>query len=172
MNIIVTGDIGIGKTTVCKKVIDIARSQRYICGGVITYKSRDVDIIIQNVRTGETRILSSTKDIYPGPRTTKYYFNPEGVDFGIESIDGSVSSDVTIVDELGHLELHGQGFTRVVEQVGIGTFKNCILVIRKELLPSYLPRLGVEIMIFETTLVNRNQLPGKVSLALRLGGLV
>jgi iron complex transport system ATP-binding protein len=172
MNIIVTGSIGVGKTTICKKVIDIVRRKRYICGGVITLKSPDENLILQNVRTGETRILASTKDIYPGPRTSKYCFNPEAFDFGNEAIDGSISSDITIVDELGYLELQGQGFSRVIEQVTAGTFKHCILVIRSDLLSSYLSRLGVETTVFETAFDNRDRLPEKICLALRLRRIV
>ena len=167
MNIIVTGSTGVGKTTVCKKVIDIVRGKRYICGGVITLKSPDENLILQNVRTGETRILASIKDIYPGPHTSKYCFNPEAFDFGNEAIEGSISSDITVVDELGYLELQGQGFTRVVEQVATGKFKNCILVIRKGLLSSYLPRLRVATNVFETTSDNRDQLPEKIGVTFK-----
>jgi nucleoside-triphosphatase THEP1 len=167
MNIIITGDIGIGKTTVCKKVIEIAGSQGYICGGVITYKTRDDDIIIQDVRNGETKTLASTRGIYSGPRTAKYYFNPEGIDFGIQSIDGGITADINIIDELGQLELRGQGFAGVVEQVATGKFKNCILVIRKGLLTSFLPRLGVATTIFETTSDNRNQIPERIGAILK-----
>lgn len=167
MNIIVTGSIGVGKTTICKKVIELAGSLGYICGGVITYKTRDDDIIIQDVRTGETKTLASIRDIYQGPRTSKYCFNPEAFDFGNEAIEGSISSDITVVDELGYLELQGQGFSRVVKQVTAGTFKHCILVIRSDLLSSYLSRLGVETTVFETAFDNRDRLPEKICLALR-----
>ncbi len=167
MNIIVTGAIGIGKTTVCQRVIEIAGSQGFACDGVITYKNSGGDIVIQNVRTGETKTLASTRSIYSGPCTAKYCFNPEGIEFGIKAINSGISADISVVDELGHLELRGQGFTAVIEQVAAGQFRNCILVIRKELLPAFLSRLKVETTIFEATLENRNQLPGKIGLALR-----
>jgi nucleoside-triphosphatase THEP1 len=162
MVIVVTGAIGIGKTTVCQKVIDIARSQGYSYGGVIARKSRNDDIIIEDIETGETKTLASTDDIYQGPRTAKYSFSPEGIDFGIEAIERGTTSDILLVDELGHLELRGEGFAGVVEQIAAGKVENCILVIRKGLLSDFLPQLGVTTSVFETTISNRNQLPGEI----------
>jgi len=166
MVIVVTGEIGIGKTTICEKVIEIARGQGHNCGGVISCKVQNEDIVIRDVKTGETRALASTSNVYQGPHTAKYRFNPEGIAFGVQAIDRGVASDLLLVDELGHLELRGEGFTNAVEQIATGRVRNCLLVIRKELLPAFLPQLGAETSIFETTINNRNQLPGEIGLAL------
>lgn len=163
MVVIVTGAIGIGKTTVCEKVIKIAQMYGYSCGGIITYKTRDEDIVIKNIRTGTTSDFASTSNIYDGPRTQKYFFNPEGIEFGIQAIEKGISSDVLVVDEIGQLELSGEGFTNVIEQINSCKIKNCILVIRKTLLSDFLPRLGVRTSVFETTIDNRNQLPMEIS---------
>jgi len=162
MVIIVTGAVGIGKTTVCEKVIKIARSQGYSCGGIIAYKTQSEDIIIEDIQTGETKALASISNIYQGPRTAKYFFNPEGIDFGTQAIDRGTASDILLVDELGHLELSGEGFAKVIEQIAAGKVKNCILVIRKELLSAFLPQLGATTSVFETTINNRNQLPKEI----------
>ena len=166
MVIIVTGAIGIGKTTVCEKVVRIARSQGHSCGGVITRKARNEDIVIEDIQTGETRVLASTGGIYQGPRTAKYSFNPEGIYFGIQAIERGTSSNILLVDELGPLELRGQGFARIMEQIAAGKVKNCIVVIRKELLSAFLPLLGIVTSIFEITSDNRNELPGEIGLVL------
>ena len=166
MVIVVTGAVGVGKTTVCEKVIRIARSQGHSCGGVIARKARNEDIIIEDVQTGETRVLASPGDKHEGPRTAKYSFSPEGIEFGIRAIDRGIASDILVVDELGHLELRGEGFTRAIEQIIAGKTKICIVVIRKGLLSSFLPRLGAAASVFETTVENRSQLPGEIARAL------
>lgn len=166
MVIIVTGSTGTGKTTVCEKVIRTARSQGYSCGGVLTRKARNEDIVIEDVQTGGKRVLASTRGIYQGPRTAKYCFNPEGIDFGIQAIERGTSSDILLVDELGHLELRGQGFSEVVEQIAAGKVKNYIVVIRKGLLSAFLPQLGTAPSVFEVTSDNRNELPGEIGLVL------
>ena len=159
MVIVVTGAIGIGKTTVCQKVIEIARGQGYSCGGVISHKSQNGDILVEDVETGETKVLASTGNIYQGPRTVRYSFSPESISFGVDAVERGISSDIVLVDELGHLELRGEGFAGVVHRIATGNVKSCILVIRKELLSAFLPRLGESTLIFETTIDNRNRLP-------------
>ena len=100
------------------------------------------------------------------PRTAKYFFNPECISFGIQAIDRGTSSDILLVDELGPIELGGEGFSKVVEQIASGKIKNCIVVIRKELLSAFLPQLGSATSVFETTIANRNELPGEIGLVL------
>lgn len=162
MIIIITGDIGVGKTTVCQKFIDLARSRRYQCAGVITYKRADGDIIIEDVQTGETREFASTQQIYTGPRTAKYCFNPEAIDFGIQAIDKGSDSDIVLIDELGILELNGQGFSQVPEQINKRQFKKCLVVIRKQLLQDFLSLLVIKPLVFETTVDNRDTLPNDI----------
>jgi len=159
---IVTGATGIGKTTVCRRFIEIARSRGYVCGGILTYKSADEDIIIEDIESGVTETLASIDNVYHGLHTAKYFFNPRGIDFGIRAIDKGASMAILIVDEIGHLELRGEGFTKVPELIKAGKAKECVLVIRKELLPDFLPLLPPAPLVFETTINNRNQLPQKI----------
>ena len=166
MVIIITGTRGIGKTTVCRKLIGIVQSQGYCCGGIITYKAPDKGIIIEDIQTGKSEALTSISNIYQGPRTGKYFFNPKGIDFGIQAIDKGASSDILLVDEIGHLELRGEGFGKVIELIRAGKVKNCIMVIRKELFSGFLSQLDTTPLVFETTINNRNQLPREIGLIL------
>jgi len=166
MVIIVTGAIGIGKTTVCRKLIGILKSQGYCCGGIITYKAPDKGIIIEDIRAGKSEALASISNTYQGPRTGKYFFNPEGIDFGMQAIDKGTFSDILFIDEIGQLELRGEGFVKVIELIRTGKVKNCIVVIRKDLSAAFLPLLDTSPLVYETTIDNRNQLPGEIGLAL------
>lgn len=166
MVIVVTGAIGIGKTTVCRKLVETVRHQGYTCGGILTYKAADESIVIENIQSGEKETLASIRNIYHGPRTTKYFFNPKGIDFGVQAIDKGTSRAVLVVDEVGHLELRGEGFTRVLELIRIGKVENCVLVIRQTLLSAFLPKLPDKPLVFETTVDNRHELPQKIASAL------
>jgi len=159
MLIIVTGTVGIGKTIVCRKLIDIARNRGYTCGGFLTYKTADKGIIVEDIQSGEKETLASINNVYHGPHTAKYFFNPQGIDFGIQAIDRGISSAILLVDEIGHLELKGEGFAKVPELTKAGKVKDCILVIRKELLPAFLPQLPTAPLVFEVTIDNRDELP-------------
>jgi len=162
MVIIVTGAIGIGKTTVCRKLIEIVRNRGYTCGGILTYKAPDKGIIIEDIQSGEKETLASINDVYHGPRTAKYSFNPDGIDFGIQAVEKGTSAAILVVDEIGHLELRGEGFAKVLQLIKAGNIEVCVLVIRKELLPAFLFQLDAAPLIFETTMNNRNQLPQEI----------
>ncbi|MFC2002263.1 nucleoside-triphosphatase [Chloroflexota bacterium] len=162
MIIIITGNIGIGKTTVCRKFIEIVRGNGHTCGGILTYRAADSDIIIEDIQSGEKEILASINRVYDGPSTPKYSFNPGGITFGIQAIDRGTSAAVLVVDEIGHLELRGEGFANVLELVSTGKVKDCLLVIRRELLTAFLPQLRLIPLVFETTISSRNQLPQAV----------
>ena len=163
MVIIVTGTIGVGKTTVCRKLVRIAQSQGYTCGGILTYKAAGQDITIEDIQTGEREILASTSSKYNGPCTPKYFFNSEGINFGIRAIDRGASSDILVVDEIGHLELRGEGFVKVIEIIKTNKVRNCVLVIRSELLTTFLSQFKTKPLVFEVTIANREQFPQETS---------
>jgi nucleoside-triphosphatase THEP1 len=162
MVIIITGAMGIGKTTVCEKVVKIVRNSGYSCGGILTHKAANERLIVLDIQTGEKVILASTDNTFDGPRTPRYSFNPEAIKFGIGAINKAIDSDVFIIDELGHLELDGEGFAESLQLVKTGRFKNSILVIRKQLLFAFLAQLGDNPSIFETTISTRDRLPRKI----------
>lgn len=56
MVIIVTGAIGIGKTTVCEKVMKITKSFGCTCGGILTYKTLD-KLIVVDIQTEDREAL-------------------------------------------------------------------------------------------------------------------
>ncbi len=162
MVVIVTGAIGIGKTTVCRKLIGIVQNKGYTCCGILTYKAADKGIIIEHIQSGETETLASINNVYRGPCTAKYSFNPKAIDFGIQAIDKGRFSDLLLVDEIGHLELGGEGFVKALELIKSGAVKKSILVIRKELLSAFLAKLDPQPSIYETTINNRDELPQKI----------
>ncbi len=162
MVIVVTGAIGIGKTTVCQRFVGLVQNLGYTCGGILSHKDADGNIVIEDIESTRKEILASTHHLWHGPRTVKYFFNPKGINFGIEAIRAGISKDILVVDEIGRLELRGEGFIKVLELIEAGKVKRCILVIRSELLPAFLARLPAAPLVFETTSTNRNHLPEEI----------
>jgi nucleoside-triphosphatase THEP1 len=168
MVIVITGDVGVGKTTVCRKLIAIAKNRGYTCGGILTDKAPDKGIIIEDIGSGKTERLASVEDIYDGPRTPKYHFNPNGIEFGTRAIESAGSATILVVDEIGYLELGGEGFTRVLELIEAGGVRNCVIVIRSELLAAFMVWLPTA-LVFNATIDNREQLPDEIGLVLLKG---
>lgn len=162
MLIIVTGNIGIGKSSVCRKVADYVRSRGHKCGGIITYKANGGSIIVEDIETGNWMTLAGPDGKYDGPRVGNYHFNPEGIAFGIEAIRRGVNASLLVVDELGPLEIGGEGFTNAIVLVRQQETNNQLLVIRKQALDNFMPLFNKAQLVFETTLDTRDQLPVQI----------
>ncbi len=166
MVIIVTGEIGIGKTTVCERVLRALQHAGYTCGGILTYKADDESRTVLDIRTGERKAFASTEDIYGGARFGKYSFSPEGIEFGLKAIEEGVTSDVLFVDEIGYLELSGGGFAKALELVKAQKAKSSVLVIREQLLSAFLAQMGEKPSVFKVTVDTRDGLAEKIYLSL------
>ncbi|MFC2043943.1 nucleoside-triphosphatase [Chloroflexota bacterium] len=166
MVIIVVGNIGIGKTTVCEKALKVLQHAGYTCGGILTYRVGNESRTVLDVRTGASKVFASTEDIYDGPRFGKYFFNPEGIEFGLKAIEEGVTSDVLFVDEIGYLELSDRGFAKALELVKAQKVKNSVLVIREQLLNAFLAKISENPRILKVTTDNRNKLAEKIYLSL------
>ena len=87
MFIIITGAIGVGKSTICRKLIQIIQTNGLICEGILTFKSAEGDIIIEDIRSGKKAPLAKINNgASDGPRTTRYLFNQSGINFGIQAL--------------------------------------------------------------------------------------
>ena len=166
MDIIITGRVGIGKTTVCQKILGLARRAGCTCGGILTPKVVDgntvkgIDVI--DIKSGKRETLASLEDVYDGPHIGRYFFKPSGIRFGIRAIENGASSDILMIDEIGYLELQGEGFVNALSLIKTKKVANSILVIRKALLPDFQPQLDRELSVFEVNLNNRNELPQRI----------
>lgn len=162
MNIVVTGEIGVGKTTLCQKTADLSKRLGLSCGGVLSYKAADRGIMVVDVRTDRMERLASVGPIYDGPRVGKFSFSPEAIDFGNSAIDLGAGCNVLFVDELGPLEIAGKGFVKALELLRKGKAQRSVTVIRRELLPALSAQLGQRPVVVEVTSRNRNELPRKL----------
>ncbi|MFC1956065.1 nucleoside-triphosphatase [Chloroflexota bacterium] len=163
MVIIVTGGVGAGKTTVCSKLISVVRNKGITCGGILTYKAIDKSITIEDIQSGEKETLASISKSRVGPRTPRYFFNQKGIDFGIKAIERGTSAEILVIDEVGQLELGGEGFTNVFELINSEKVQDCIIVIRSALLTAFQTQFDTPPLIFETTINNRDKLPFEIA---------
>ena len=63
INAILTGDVRVGKTTVCQAVVDLARERDYCVSGILTPpilddKGMRLGINVTDLATGEHRVLA------------------------------------------------------------------------------------------------------------------
>ncbi len=116
---IIEGGINAGKTTFTKKVIKLLSQYEISIGGVFTEKKRTSDILeylVTDIKTGQQVLLCTENKIKdPYFKTMRFYFNKQGVDYGIEFIKKAIESKVIVIDEVGKLELLNYGWSRIIE---------------------------------------------------------
>lgn len=78
----------------------------------------------------------------------RFFFLPEGMKSAIKAICSFQDSDLTVIDEMGPLELNGQGYWSAFESL-IAKTQPILVVIRDQLVTSFLERIQAEVEIFE-----------------------
>ena len=121
--VLLTGRRGVGKTTVCQAVAELARRRGYRPGGVITpalYNSHGVKVGFEavDVGSGQRWPLALTERELGGPRIGPYSFDPDGLSraLGVLMRAATPGCDLLMVDEIGPLELEqGKGFAPILD---------------------------------------------------------
>lgn len=157
MNIIISGEIEAGKSTVCLKLVRALQKCGYSCGGVLTRKEEN-RLFVKNIQTGRKKLFALKVRKNRGEDFSRFDYIPEGAEFGQRAVQEGAAADVLIVDEAGSLELEGKGFSnlfKVIEQRRAGLV---VLVIRKKVLQKYKERLYLIPVVFEINKDNRDML--------------
>ena len=158
---IITGLQNSGKTTAAEKIAAECRRE----GGRVSGFFADAEYIggrkssyyIRNIETGE-RVLSVTESIPEGSGGagferydfSRFFFYRPSFGFASEIIDEIIGlpeedePDLVVVDELGPLELLGEGHYASVRRLLENYGKTVVLIIREAVLGDLLLKLGVE----------------------------
>ena len=116
----VTGDPGVGKSSVLLRVIQNLRAEGYSVGGMLSREVRSggkrVGFEVLDVSDCRRGWLARVDQI-SGPRLGRYYVNLEDLDnIGVKAITNAVKElDVILVDEVGPMELYSDPFRKSVE---------------------------------------------------------
>lgn len=143
---IITGDIQIGKTTLCSEVIQQAKLQGIETAGVLSPAvfegGKKIGIDVLNVRSGEKRRLAVLRgEESRGLETRRWSFIQEALDWGNQVFEDSVPCTLLIVDELGPIELEEeQGWVEGLKAIDSRQFQDCLVVVRPHLVDTALAR--------------------------------
>jgi nucleoside-triphosphatase len=135
VRLILTGERQAGKSTLCRRLAESLRGEGFTVGGVWTETQKtnnQTELILHDVSTdAAVTLASSAWEPQGGPRQGRFQFSWEGIYAGIKSIGRGMNADLLIVDEIGPLELQGQGFFPVLHT--LRRAHHCLLVVRPEL---------------------------------------
>ena len=171
---LLTGPVGVGKTTVAERVTGLARRQGLICGGLLAPALKNscgqkAGIWGLDLLTGERRILARTDRDLGGPAIGPYSFDAGALAWALSAIEAALDAtqpacDLVVVDEIGKLELwHNTGLAPVIPRLAAGQAPHSLVLVREPLLDELLARLAnVETIVFSTSLKTRGELAPQV----------
>lgn len=147
---IVTGEVNAGKTARMRKLF----CQTIAADGILSDKifgdGRFLGYRLMHLKSGEARTLALCEEAYQGQYTEacrlgSFVFSAEGLCFGIRILEG-LCADPAIgalfLDEVGPLELRGQGFAGVLPQL-LRAEKELYITVRSVCLPEFLNKYKV-----------------------------
>ncbi len=172
---LLTGPVGVGKTTVAERVVGLARRQGLVCGGLLAPAmvngcGQKAGIWGVDVRTRERRILARTDRDLGGPSIGPYSFDQATLDWAVSLIEHALrpppqwACDLLIVDEIGKLELwQGIGLAPLLPWLAAGAVSRSLVLVRDSLLAELQARLQpVEQVVFEVSEANRDSLAVRI----------
>lgn len=158
---IITGTQGSGKTTFLSELINHLKVRDISIGGFIAHGFWKENIRdgfeLEDLQTGEKIVLSQTEPIEGWEKFRRFYFNPDGFEFGekILSPDNRINTELIAIDEIGPFELQGKGWRKAIDILLEKTNTSMIWVCREGILTKIVAEFNLKSYhIFNTSQEN------------------
>lgn len=148
---VLSGPIHSGKTSLLVRILTELKEQRRSLNGLLSLACFEEGEFQgyngYGIGTGETFSLIRMTGEAEWDRIGSFYFIPEGMRKAQAHIMQITSSRLTVIDEMGPLELEGKGFWPSFLNLK-DVAQPVLTVIRNELLPAFIPRFGIQPRVF------------------------
>ncbi len=149
--LIITGALGIGKTTLLQRLVEHKTNQGVKIGGLLTPKrfeaGKMTGIYAIDLQSRRSRLLASKNpNEILGFAFCDWTFDPAVLNWGNQVLARAKSAPLLIIDEIGPMELeHNQGWTNAITilEKGAHPKQTMIAVVRPECLAEALRRFPV-----------------------------
>lgn len=147
---ILTGETGEGKTTLLQKLTTVLKEKGIRVGGVLAPRIMEGDMTtgydIADIRSGDRIpfLRHINREITSG--VERFTQMEEGYKAGLKALDPDNNRDsiMMVIDEVGPLELRGEGWAgRISALLNINEWQ-IILVVRKSLVDKVISKFGIE----------------------------
>jgi nucleoside-triphosphatase THEP1 len=158
---VLTGNVHTGKTTVLRSVCRALKDKGICLNGLLSLSLYSGSEVI-----GYDGFDLAAESLFPLARTStdsgqlhvgRFHFFPEGHKKACQAILHSDRFDLTVVDEMGPLELRQKGYWHPVTQL-LHRGRRLLLVIRKPLLPAFTEILSLPDVVFDISQPNLEEI--------------
>lgn len=167
--LLLTGNPGVGKTSVLLRIVESLRTRGYNVGGTVSLEVRvdgeRVGFEILDLKTNRRGWLAHVVH-QQGPEVGKYKVNIGDLEsIGVAAINDAVRGfEVVVVDEIGPMEFHSAKFKQAVREA-VQSPKLMVCVVHWKAADSLLAEIGgrPDAEVYVVTRENRESLPAQVA---------
>lgn len=165
--VVVTGPPDCGKTRAIGRLASTLSERHISVAGfeqpAVMEDGRKIGFDIRDLETGEQAPLARLADGHKGDYGSRFRFSGEGFEVGGRALARASCSAVVVVDELGPVELRGDGHMPAVERaLAVPDVLAAVLVVRRSLVPSLVATLDAT----DVVIIDVEQHPDDVHVAI------
>jgi nucleoside-triphosphatase THEP1 len=145
--LVISGWRGVGKTTLCQRLVDVARAAGWDVAGLLStprfVAGQKTGIEVEDLRSGWRRLLASLleNELQEGVRLGPWMFDEDLFAWGNRVLLSAIPCDLLVIDEIGPLEFDkNQGWTESFRILDRRSFRLAFVVIRPEYIDRFMER--------------------------------
>lgn len=148
--ILLTGKRGSGKTTAILKLAAELQGNGYSIAGIaapaVVQEDKRTGFLIRDLSNGEEVPYASRTGESHGDNPIPFFFSKEGQAFGnrILEQESAIESDLFILDEIGPLEMKGEGWAGAFNKILQLRKRPILIVVRPSLIEKFVSRWHLE----------------------------
>jgi len=143
--IIISGEVGAGKTRAAEQLVVALKKEKITVGGVLSPRivqdGVTIGYTVFDLTSGEERLFAALNP--PGIVVGRFFVDQEALDLARRAIGGAAqNAQVVFVDEVGRLELEGAGLALAVDTL-LNSSALPVLLIRDSFVPAVVKTFSI-----------------------------